>query len=312
MAKEETPEKTEKLAGAIVSALTTIGGAIAGSPSGQPTKGSSKVDDKEEKAAIPTEKVKGDEEEKNIVKCGCDKDDCEDCKKRKINKETSDEYEVHIKSLYSHLPSRAVAEDAVQGCGTCDDYVAHLIRNEGMNTTQAFLKLQTALDGAFELSQKTVNSEEKKLPKETDGDPMAEKDEKEKAQKSLEDRLAVMEKTIADLQSAKKEGGGFAAPQIGGGAGPLVGIAGSTPENVDQTVMSTTKDVFAKSEEDAVVKLVKMGYEVKGFQKGVAQSVPPKGVSSPSGIDKDVVQKMQREMSAQERNIRGWAGKKEG
>ena len=118
--------------------------------------------------------------------------------------------------------------------------------------------------------------------------------------------MAALEKQIADLVSAKKEGGGFAPAAIGSGPGPLAGVQGSTPENIDATLQSTTKDVFAKDEAEALVKLVKAGYKVEGFQKG-APEVPPKQGSSPSGIEGPVVQKMKEELPLVRKAVEAWA-----
>jgi len=52
-----------------------------------------------------------------------------------------------------------------------------------------------------------------------------------------------------------------------------------------------------------------MGYNISGFQKGTPEVAPSQG-GSPSGIDKNAVQKMALEVSSIQKNIQGWAGKK--
>jgi hypothetical protein len=257
-------------------------------------------DDPEEKKRLSRIKVP-------MQKCGCGKDGCGKCKSEKEEKELAiNQSESTLKGrlteMYRRVPDKAQAEVAVLGCGTCDDYVTLLIRERGLSATQAVVKLQGVLDGAYDLYQK-AHEEPEKLPKETDGDkPMDEKKEKE-----LLDKMAALEKAVADLK-VQKESAGFKGDGVGQGQPPLQGVPTSAPEGIDMVNMSSTKsEVFAKDEKEAVVKLIKSGYQVVGYQKAAPDNVPPKAPGSPAGVEKNIVQKMRDSMTPEQRQVLGWA-----
>lgn len=214
------------------------------------------------------------------------------CNDRIKKEAVESELESRITALYRQLPERAMAEVAVQGCGTCDDYVSSRVRNRNESVAKAMMYLDRLLEGAWELSQKdaqqkggTMPDEKKELPKETDGE--------EKVRKALEERIVALEKQVAALSGVQKESAGFAEAKIGIGEGPLAGVPTQAPPTIDMTNMATTKsESFAKDEQEAIVKLVKAGYKVEGFQKGTAQNVPPKQPGAPAGVEKEVMQKM--------------------
>ena len=224
-----------------------------------------------------------------------------------ITKAVEDGLESSLLALYRQLPSRAMAEVAVQGCGTCDDYVTHLVRERQQSATVAMLKLQTILDKAFELNQKdalqkggTMPDKDKELPKETDGD--------EKVRKALEERIVALEKQVAELSGVKKESAGFSAASIGDGQPPLAGGETHAPDGVDMTTMSTTKESFAKDEAEAIVKLIKSGHTIQGYQKGTPE-MPPKTPSSPAGVQKELFEGLSKSQDPNVKNVLGWAQK---
>ncbi len=240
-----------------------------------------------------------------VEKCHCGKEDCEKCKKElTITKAVEKGLEDSLLALYRQLPERAMAEVALQGCGTCDDYVTHKVRERHQSASMAVLSLQNVLDKAHELYQKdalqkggTMPDEKKELPKETDGE--------DKVRKALEERIVALEKQVAALSGVNKESAGFAEAKIGIGEGPLAGVQTQAPPSIDMTNMATTKDL-----DEAIVKVVKAGLKVEGYQKGVAQNVPPKAPTAPAGVDKEVFQKM-AESDPNVKSVLAWAQNKQ-
>jgi len=313
MSEEEKIEKQAGLASAVLSAAMQGAQVIASTPPAKPAGGAGqtttieeKEDEKKKKDALVQKVDKGCDKVKECVKAVL-RDNPEYSEERawaicnaKFGKGNEDELENRIYEIYKSLPGPFNVLDAISGCGTCDDYVRLQIE-KGTSVAQAFLKLQNIFS-RIEKEKKSDKKDDEKDDEDEDkkdekrGDKVS--DEKVPPEKPFDVKKAFEDLKAELLGVIRKEiEAAVAKATVGTGTPPLEGVPTSTPETVDQTTMTTTKEDELKK---YIETLVAAGYVVKKAEKAVPDNVPG-GRTSPSGIQKEGLANKQPDHPAYQR-----------